>query len=347
MKTADDIDREAATWIAREDAASATDGAKAALDAWLSADVRHRAAYLRMKNAWGRSLMAERLRPLNGPIDRDLLAPPRAAPRSRAPRWVALAAAIAVVCVGLGVAVWAMRSGEKVYATGPASLERIQLEDGSSVDLNTESEIAVRMSDERRLIVLRKGEAHFRVAREAGRPFEVQGGGSTVRAVGTAFLVRLRDGAHAEVLVTEGRVIVAPSGAGPRKGGAVAPMVVAGEVATVRRDRVTLTRVPSSALTSRLAWTEGKIVLDEEPLARAVEQFNRYNSVKMVVGDPSLEAIRVGGTFEARDLQSFLAALHRVFDIAPRDSGSGTVTLVRESGPGSVEHPGLVERQER
>jgi transmembrane sensor len=330
MTTPDDVDRQAAAWLAREDAASGAERVKGELDAWLTADVRHRVAYLRMKAVWGRTQLAERMRPLNGPIDRDLLAPPRVG-SGRARRWVALAAACAAVGVGLGFSAWLARSGEKVYSTGPGSLERIQLEDGSSVDLNTESEIAVRMSADRRLVILRRGEAHFRVASDAGRPFEVLGGGSTVRAVGTAFLVRLRGGGHAEVLVTEGRVIVSPASAAPREGAPAAPLVVAGEVATVSRDHFSLQRVSSVTVATRLAWTEGKIVLDEEPLARAVEQFNRYNSVKLVVGDPSLESIRVGGTFEARDLQSFLAALHRVFDIEPRESGTGTVTLVRES----------------
>ena len=57
----------------------------------------------------------------------------------------------------------------------------------------------------------RSGEAYFTVAKNPGRPFVVAAGGVGVRAVGTAFNVRL-DSDAVEVLVTEGRVQVSRSG---------------------------------------------------------------------------------------------------------------------------------------
>jgi transmembrane sensor len=56
----------------------------------------------------------------------------------------------------------------------------------------------------------RSGEAHFFVEKDPQRPFVVNAAGIDVRAVGTAFNVRI-DPAAVEVLVTEGRVRVDPA----------------------------------------------------------------------------------------------------------------------------------------
>jgi transmembrane sensor len=82
------------------------------------------------------------------------------------------------------------------------------LEDGSIIWLNSNSEIKVDYSEHLRRVNLVKGEAHFEVAKDKNRPFEVYAGDRLVRAIGTAFSVyRLED--RIEVLVAEGKVELA------------------------------------------------------------------------------------------------------------------------------------------
>lgn len=330
MTKASDVDREAAEWIARRDASGGAPDCERQFHEWISRDARHRAAYLRLNAAWEKTAIAERLRPLDGSVSRHLLAPrPEQGRVHRRPRQMLLAAAVAALCAGLLAWVLLSRAGEKTYSTGIGSVERILLEDGSVIDLNADSEIGVRITGAHRRISMRRGEARFKVAHDARRPFDVLGGGRKVRAVGTEFLVRLTDSGRAEVLVTEGRVIIAPMQGDGAKAPEQAPLVVAGEMARVESNRFIVRRVSPNAVASRVAWTEGKIILDYEPLADAVAQFNRYGGVRMVVTDPALRDIRVGGTFEARDVQSFLAALDRVFGIRAERREGGVVDLVR------------------
>jgi transmembrane sensor len=84
------------------------------------------------------------------------------------------------------------------------------LPDGSLVELKEGSRIAVDFSAEQRQVRL-VGEAHFQVARDAARPFVVNAQGVMVRAVGTAFSVRV-DSDEVQVLVTHGSVHVLTRG---------------------------------------------------------------------------------------------------------------------------------------
>ncbi|MGY8696772.1 MAG: FecR domain-containing protein, partial [Verrucomicrobiia bacterium] len=75
---------------------------------------------------------------------------------------------------------------------------------------NRGAQVFVRFTDEKRLVDLLAGEAHFTVSKDASRPFIVRARGTVVQAVGTAFNVLLNSD-RVEVLVTEGRVLMNPS----------------------------------------------------------------------------------------------------------------------------------------
>ncbi len=67
------------------------------------------------------------------------------------------------------------------------------LNDGSVVNLNTNSLMRVQLTPELRHVVLERGEALFKVTHDKKRPFDVDAGSTTVRAVGTEFSVRVRE----------------------------------------------------------------------------------------------------------------------------------------------------------
>src|SRR5690606_23127337 len=82
------------------------------------------------------------------------------------------------------------------------------LPDGSTITLNTNSELKVTYDKDFRNIRLLRGEAHFEVARDLDRPFLVYAGNGLVRAVGTAFTVFIHDPKEVEVTVTHGVIEV-------------------------------------------------------------------------------------------------------------------------------------------
>jgi transmembrane sensor len=193
------------------------------------------------------------------------------------------------------------------YSTPIGGFARIVLVDGSVIDLNTDSDVRVRLRERRREIRLVRGEGRFQVAHDTSRAFTVDAAGTAVRAVGTAFSVRVRDGEQVDVLVSEGKVAV---GANQRT-----PAVSAGEAAVVRDDRVSVSRVEPQALARRMAWTMGRLEFRGESLGEAVEEFNRYNRRHIRLAGSSLAGLRVGGSFTATDPESFAGALASTFKL--------------------------------
>lgn len=148
-----------------------------------------------------------------------------------------------------------MPTARIVVSTTSAHLSvpaRRVLEDGSVVELKDDAELALAFTDGVRRVILRRGEAHFAVAKNPNRPFVVEAGGIEVRAVGTAFAVRHRARAI-EVVVTEGRVAVEESGVGSL--GAVEPAVAsrANASASDAANRITASTRSASEATSPVA----------------------------------------------------------------------------------------------
>lgn len=334
MTHASEIEEQAALWLARRDAgAEVRDGAEFA--AWLAADPRHRAAYLRLAAAWERSARLKTLRPEAAPVDADLLS--RAGTPSRWIRWrhpLALAAGVGIIAVA--IVWWALGNhGVESYRTDVGGLSRVVLKDGSTVTLNTDTELRVRLRESRREVELLRGEAQFAVAHDPSRPFEVSAVGRLVRAVGTAFDVRLNHGEGMEVIVTEGRVALVDPSVSTLIPGRLAPpaTISAGESATAGAGKVSVRRVSATEVSRQLAWQVGELSFQGETLNEAVAEFNRYNRRKLKIDDASIGSLQVGGNFQALDVDSFVAALGRSFGIAAKSAEDGTLLLARTPSP--------------
>jgi transmembrane sensor len=311
------IEQDASRWLAARDAASPDNvNDEEGFNRWLEADIRHRVAYLRLESAWRRAGRLKDLKPIEGGIDADLFAPPR---RRLWPLAMAASAVFALLCAGL----WAtyLRFDGQVYETRIGGFSRIVLEDGSIIDLNTDSEVRVRLDDARRDVRLVRGEGRFQVAHDAQRPFVVSAASADVRAVGTAFSVRLRESAQVDVLVSEGEVAIASQ----RVPGS--PSLHAGEAAVVLNDRVSVSRLEPQVLARRLAWTSGRLEFRGETLGFAVAEFNRYNRRQITFTDKKLAELRVGGSFNATDPESFAAALTSTFGVKIAAGEPGNIVL--------------------
>lgn len=300
--SADTIDLQASRWLASRDARPDDAELTTAFDQWLHADIRHRVAYLKLEAAWRRGDKLRELRPLDRGVNPDLLRPPRR-------YWsVAIAAGLVLVMLAAGLFFANTQLGCQRYETRIGGFSRIVLEDGSVVDLNTDSEIRARIGSHRREVKLVRGEGRFQVAHDSSRPFVVSAANADVRAVGTAFSVRLRE-RRVDVLVAEGIVAIDATRISH------APPVHAGEAAVVLPDQVSVRRLESWELESRMSWTTGRLQFRGNSLADAIEEFNRYNRRHLRLADASLAQLRVGGTFNATDPESFAAALASTFNL--------------------------------
>ena len=245
--------------------------------------------------------------------------PNEGAHRSR--RWPLALAASVVLLVAATVMFSRAYFGWEHFETLVGGFSRIVLEDGSVIDLNTDSELRLRMRKGQREVQLVRGEGRFQVAHDTQRPFVVSAGDATVRAVGTAFSVRLREAAQVEVLVAEGAVEI------DTKRRLHAPPVHAGEAAVLHSDHIAVSRMEPQQLEQRLAWTSGQIQLRGETLEQAVKEFNRYNRRQLHLADASLAELRVDGAFNATDPDSFAAELASTFGVRVDAAQSDAIVL--------------------
>ncbi len=226
-----------------------------------------------------------------------------------------LAAAIAVVCVGLGVFAWLNRA--PVYSTGIGEQRSLTLDDGSMVTLDTRSRIRVRFSPRERNIDLLEGQALFRVAKNDRQPFVVQSDAAAVRAVGTEFDM-YRQRAGLTVTVLQGRVAVTASSSGQRRADDAVLVPAGQQVAVLGSAKVTPSAVADVAAAT--AWTQRRLIFESTPLAVVVEEFNRYNTRRLVIADPGLSSFHVSGVFSSTDPALLVQFLRLQAGIAVRES---------------------------
>jgi transmembrane sensor len=249
----------------------------AAFEAWLAEDATHRAAFDEVSALCG--FMEPRW-----PGAR----PARRARRSRRKAAGTLLAGLVVLLVfGDDISLF-LRAD---HLTGAGETRIVTLDDGSRVELDARSAIAIRHVAGERRIALLEGEAWFDVAPDPARPFVVDAAGGTVTALGTAFDVAL-DKAGAHVTVTQHRVSVASGG------GAV--VVEEGQQSDYAEHGAA--RPPEPVDVARAtAWRRGKLIFENRPLGEVVRALGRYHRGFVYFADPALRARRVTGVFNAYD----------------------------------------------
>jgi transmembrane sensor len=334
LRTRADIDEEAAAWIWRMDSAAVAAADRQAFEAWLRQDPRHRRAAAELSTVWGALDGLSEAKRDEKIATFSNAAKPQVSHHSH--RWWFAAAAMIVGAVG--GAIWLQQGSERqTLATAVGQQRNVTLTDGSIVNLNTNTIVETDLRRRTREIYLRKGEAHFQVAHDRSRPFLVHAGDAVVRAVGTAFEVRVLADQHVDVVVNEGRVEVqaalpapVPENPSARVRPAAAATVRAlnaGErLSTASHDYV-VTPITAQQLSSELAWREGAIIFDGEPLSEAIAEIERYTDARIIVSDPQIAALRVGGRFRTGDVQEFFDALQTALPVSIRHAAGGVVFI--------------------
>ncbi|MBV8907702.1 MAG: FecR domain-containing protein, partial [Sphingomonas sp.] len=200
------------------------------------------------------------------------------------------------------------------YETPVGGHQLVALADGSRVELNTATVIRAAVTDKTRAVWLERGEAFFSVAKRDGQKFVIYAGPRTITVLGTKFSVR-RAGDETVVAVLEGRVRLQTASLGTQR----EALVTGGEIA-VARDQGTLIANSPAAVQHQLAWRAGMIDLDGLSLAAAAEQFNRYNSKQLVIGDAQAGQTPLAGSFVARNVDSFARLLQDAYGLQAVDS---------------------------
>jgi transmembrane sensor len=297
------IEAQATAWFLRQDAEPLSTEEQQELDAWLASDPRHYGAYIQVQANW---------------CDLDRLAAhrrtntsPRPVPRQRSLwRWAIAASVLTVTLMGAAAALRLLHRSGEVFASSIGEVRNIALSDGSHLTLDTDTVASVNFENAQREISLERGEASFSVAHDARRPFIVRANDVVIRALGTAFTVRIDD-RKTDVLVTEGLVeVVWRSASGPQ-----VRRVGARQLATVavREPQLEVQVIKPETIERKLAWQEGKASFAGEPLSAAIAEINRHSRVRLYVDDPTLAQAHVIGVFNADDAETFASAVAAAF----------------------------------
>jgi transmembrane sensor len=364
------IAEEAAEWLVEFRSGDIDSGGRRGFDAWLRASPEHLRAFIEMAALWQESGSIDperkvsiedlivRAQAESNVLDFDhpaarerplhAVAEPTSntsftvstckaeRPVRRGYRVTAVFAAAAMVVIGLVAAL--LFAGlqlhkRPVYATEVGEQRSIRLMDGSTVILDSRSQLRVAFDDSVRAVDLLQGRALFRVAKNPSRPFIVRADATMVRAVGTQFDVNKNTSATI-VTVVEGRVALFQRTAGGgngsdriETGNHPLALLSAGEQIRITTGQ-TGAQPTRANVGSATAWTEGRLVLESASLAEVAEEFNRYSRRKLVASDHGATPLRLSGVF-VTDPDFFIRYLRARPDIVVHETGT-EIDIVRK-----------------
>jgi transmembrane sensor len=301
---------QATAWFYRI-AARPDDGAlRRGLQAWLAENPAHRRAWNLTQRSWD----------LAGAVQAgDVFPAGRARPQSRRRTVAAVAGLAMAACLALFVVAPQVRLHLTAdHVTGAGETTTVALSDGSEVDLAAGSAVKTHFTAGRRELALLRGQALFRVAKDAGRPFVVDAGGYSVTVTGTAF----------DVALTPRTLAVAVAHGSVRVGGARA-----GDVDLIPGDRIAIDRRDGAVDRARVdardvaAWRGGNLIVQDRAFADVVDVIRRYYPGAVVVAMAGLEDRRVTGVFDLSDPARALGALAGPFGGIVRRAGPLVITV--------------------
>jgi transmembrane sensor len=286
----DPVLREAAQWLARADLGKMD---QEAFEAW-RADPRHALAFLRVSEAARRAaedpVMAKTVRP--GLSRRSMMG-----------------AGLGVLSIGGGALVAGKVSARDRASTPIGGLRRVELAHAGALTLNTDSAVSWKAQGDRLRLWLERGEIALDLM---GRsvPVHLQAGAVGAHLAPGRYNARLRDGLL-DLVILSGQA----SADGATRSNAADPAVRGPHALVLTPDRPLVRSISEQDVAATLAWRSGEILFVDEPLSVAVEEYNRHLVRKIVLADPQLGGLRVGGRFTADDPTAFLRALQATMNV--------------------------------
>ena len=348
----------AADWAAQLADGPVTPARQAAFEAWLNEDPVNGETLEEIIGAWRAVEHYATAEPMMA-LREQALASARRSAQSRARqspfRWLpwraVAAAAAAIAAVVIGATGWTLAQ-PVTYATGLDERRVVALADGSHLSLDADSEVQVRYTSNERRLWLKRGRAQFEVAKNPLRPFSVQASNDVVVATGTAFSVELVD-KQVRVVLYEGHVALLqrdPDGPKPiltTQGAHAERLLVPGREIILSADAVhvstdgrptqplrsSVAGVASTDPVRSLAWKEGQLAFQDEPLSVVAERMNRYTDTPLRVTDPETAGTRISGVFRAGDTEALIEGLSANFTIQSRNDGRSIILFKRSRQP--------------
>ena len=111
------------------------------------------------------------------------------------------------------------------------------------------------------------------------------------------------------------------SAANPRKQPAAQPQpttlgeLVAGETTSFNHQLEPVKVLNEIDVMRKLSWREGMLIFSGESLEQVVAEVSRYTSLSIVIADPEIRDVRIGGYFRVGETDAMFDALQTSFGV--------------------------------
>lgn len=309
---------EALDWVVRLKTGAPTQADVDALQRWRQQSPAHEAAFRQAARLYRHAGIA--VRELAGEQADEIESVPQRPPRLLARRLVlggAVAAAAGYVMARPPLGLWpSIEELSADYRTVKGEQRRIVVALDVSMELNTQTSVALRSAPSETRIELISGEAAVTTKLSASRPLVMLAGDGRITALQADFNARCLDGTvsvtclNGAVTVEQGRNTVR-----------------LGKAEQVSYSRAGLeASVPVDA-TQVTAWQAGLLIFRDRPLTSVVDEVNRYRLGKIIITNAELKRRLVNGTFQLDKLENFVAQVEQLFGARITSLPGGVVLL--------------------
>ncbi|QLF92877.1 FecR family protein [Pseudomonas sp. ABC1] len=293
--------RQAAEWLLDLQEQPDDPGLRQKCQNWRAANPEHERAWQRMQG-FSRNLQA-----FSSPLAHATLAS-RALPSRRQLMKTLM------VLAATGSIVWSARDSllwqhwQADLHTGTGERRSLTLADGSQLELDANTSVAIHYDDQQRLIHLIDGQLLLSSAHDPHqRPLRVSTRNGTLQALGTRFSVnQFATSAETEVSVFEGAVAITTEQSLQPVG-----VIRAGHQARFGPEGL---RQRNSLDEQSASWTKGMLVARDMPLGELLQRLGRYRPGHLDCA-PAIASLPVSGTYALHRSDQVLAMLQETLPV--------------------------------
>lgn len=202
------------------------------------------------------------------------------------------------------------------YRTGKGEQRKVVIAPDLSLELNTQTSIALRSSQGGMQIELISGEATVAAKLASSKQMVMLAGSGRITATQAKFNALCLDGL-VSVTCLDGAVSV-------EQGGNIVQLKAAEQVSYSGAGLDASRTIDAAQVT---AWQTGLLVFRDRPLVSVVEEVNRYRSGKIIITSADLKRRVVNGTFRLDKLENFVAQVEQLFGARVTSLPGGVVLL--------------------
>jgi transmembrane sensor len=326
--------KEAIRWQSRLSDKKCSDKVKQDFDHWLASSPENADAFQMIQYFW------DQLEDLQSAAEPELKEARCFAKKSQASRrYRNITLTLLLLVFGLVAAQpnLALKTVSRHYQTARGDTVSINLSDGGSIKLNTDSDIRVADIFSWRKAWLEKGEAWFTIHHNSQKPFEVFAGKGHIWDIGTQFNV-LNESNKTTVTVQEGEVALG----------------------TDNIEELTLTASQQSGFDNQGnvlekteispeligSWRSGVLIFQNQSLTEVLKQLSRYHQAEFTVLDPGIQGLAISGRFSTTDLNETLNTLASGMNLNIKQLQPGQFLIKKQAKTKAIQHPAKLQNFE-